>query len=197
MPEPHPPVDRRLPLRRGPRASQLHAAGIGADLVMRAPLTPRQLRLRNLHAARQRIDDEILVLEDAEREANARAGRMQPLDCGSEQSYQRHAHLGDTATERYRVGCEPCRKAHADHERARAAGATRHAATCGGVVTCVGPFPCWVCQSAESAVAVDDSGVATSPEGPLNHGKIGALSGPEAARTDRGLATCSTRPKGA
>lgn len=88
---------------------------------MSSIVTPRQERIRKLREARQRIEDEILVLEDAEREANARLGRMQPLDCGSEQSYQRHAHLGDTATETHRVGCEPCRKAHADHERARAA----------------------------------------------------------------------------
>ena len=81
--------------------------------------TPRQHRLQILYTARQRIADEITVLEDAERENNARLGRMQPLSCGSEQSYQRHAHLGDTATDERRVSCEPCRAAHAEHERNR------------------------------------------------------------------------------
>lgn len=84
-------------------------------------LTPRQRRIRDLRAVRQRIDDELMVLLDSERETNERISRMQPLDCGSEQSYQRHAHTGDTATEEHRVSCEPCRKAHAAHERARAA----------------------------------------------------------------------------
>lgn len=86
---------------------------------MSTPTTPRQMRLRKLREVRQRIEDEITVLEDAERESSARLGRMQPLSCGSEQSYQRHAHLGDTATDDRRVGCEPCRDAHAEHERAR------------------------------------------------------------------------------
>lgn len=88
---------------------------------MSTPLTPRQLRLRTLRAARQSIDDEITVLMSAEVEIKGRKRRGIDAEHGTESRYQQHAHYGDTADDKRRVTCEPCRAAHAEHNAAAAA----------------------------------------------------------------------------
>ena len=66
-----------------------------------------------------------------------------------------------------RVGRQAAR--HLDHHR----GQPRLGS--GGVVTCVGPFPCWVCQSAESAVR---TGLSDGREGAGN-GRLTTSPGPQ------------------
>lgn len=76
-------------------------------------------RINRLKALRQRVDDELAVLTAPLPEKRAR--RMEPLQCGSERAYQRHAHFGDTAKDGRRVTCEPCLEAHREHERVASA----------------------------------------------------------------------------
>lgn len=79
----------------------------------------REERISRLKALRKRVDDELAVLLAPIPPPRAR--RMAEMECGSERAYQRHAHFGDTAADGRRVTCEPCLKAHREHERIAAA----------------------------------------------------------------------------
>lgn len=83
-------------------------------------MTPRERRIADLRALRQRVDDELTVLENADRPTPRRSRKVVP-ECGSETAYQRHRHSRDTATEDRTVTCEECLAAHREHERVRAA----------------------------------------------------------------------------
>ena len=84
-------------------------------------LTPRQNRILALRAAITRLQDELIMLEHAEAPIPARGRRGQRQPCGTEKAYQQHAHYGDTANDKRRVTCDPCLKAHAEHEATQAA----------------------------------------------------------------------------
>lgn len=80
---------------------------------MNAPLiAARERRLRDLYARKQRISDEITVLEAADAQP-VRRSRMAPPVCATESGYQAHRHKGED--------CPPCRAAHATHERVASA----------------------------------------------------------------------------
>jgi hypothetical protein len=74
-------------------------------------------RIDELTALRRRIDDEILILaaegETIDDGTGTRRSRHVVPDCGTESGYQRHRHRGED--------CEPCKAAHATHERVKAA----------------------------------------------------------------------------
>jgi hypothetical protein len=79
--------------------------------------SPREARLRDLYQLRKRVEDEIAALEAPQAVLNTKRSRNIIPECGTESAYQRHAHSGDTATDEHRVSCQPCRAAHAAHER--------------------------------------------------------------------------------
>ena len=69
-------------------------------------------RLQKLYDLQRRIADEITLLEAGYIGSGVRKPRRSRYNvppCGSETSYQRHKHRGET--------CEECKRAHAAHER--------------------------------------------------------------------------------
>lgn len=75
-------------------------------------------RIDDLIDLRKRIDDELLVLADEADHVdtpnpNRRRSRHILPECGTESGYQRHRRLKEA--------CEPCKIAHANHERIKAA----------------------------------------------------------------------------
>lgn len=76
-------------------------------------LTPRERRLLDLYTLKQRVTDEIIVLEAADAKPIVRRSRKAPAVCATESGYQAHKHKGED--------CPPCRAAHAKHERVASA----------------------------------------------------------------------------
>lgn len=71
-------------------------------------------RFNELIAQRDAIDAELLVLADeihgyGTPTTRRRRSRHEVPECGTESGYQRHRHRGET--------CDPCKAAHAEHQR--------------------------------------------------------------------------------